>query len=156
MNKILYSVFHLSFIAHKFHFNIEGCKFQPMHQLFGDIYTMLNDDFDTIGEHLRTKGEKISCSLEEIQSESLVFDEGEAVDWGTMCECLSVNLKTIIERLREVSKDAEMTMDYETVDLVGGLMRQYAKKVWILDSFLVEEEEETKEKTIKPPYKYGN
>lgn len=136
----LQQVFANNFVAyfrsHVAHVNIQGRNFYSDHKLLGKIYEDLQGQIDTIAELLRSLGEFMPTSLEEVMGTSTV---NLAEVLGSAEELLA-EIKADLEDLKadyeELIAVAEADGHQEIANYAQDRVLQLAKYLWMLDSTL--------------------
>jgi len=128
----------------KYHWNVRGELFGPLHLLFEKQY---NDTFlvvDQVAERIRMLGESTQATLEEFLGLTRLTEMPGAVpDAGSMIADLLDDHEVIIQHLREDIVKIEQAGDAGTVDFLTQLLQQHEKTAWFLRAHLesVEDEE---------------
>ena len=122
--------------AHVAHVNTQGRNFYSDHKLLGKIYEDLSGQIDAIAELLRTLGEFMPASLEEVMGTSRI---SLAEITGTADQLLE-EIKTDLEDLKadyeELIAVADADGHLEISNYAQDRVLQLAKYIWMLDSSL--------------------
>lgn len=123
----------------KYHWNVEGPHFGPLHALFKDEYEQLLDIVDDVAERVRALGYKSLGTLHEfIAHATLKEDAGHYPHSQQMIKHLVVAHETIIKQIREdIDFTAEMK-DMGTNNFLCDLIEKHEKMAWMLRSHLAE------------------
>ena len=142
MNTIeqLTQVFNDNFVAyfrsHVSHVNIMGRNFKSDHELLGGIYEDLQSQIDTIGELLRTLGEFMPSSLNEVIDKSHIM--AYSIE-GTSDQLLS-DVKDDLDHLKdcyvELMEVSEREGHQEIANYAQDRILALAKQIWMLESTL--------------------
>ncbi len=136
----LQQVFANNFVAyyrsHVAHVNIQGRNFYSDHKLLGKIYEDLSGQIDTIAELLRTLGEFMPTSLDQIMGTSTV----SLADITGRAEELLAEIKADLEDLKgqyeELIAVAEADGHAEIANYAQDRVLALAKYIWMIDSTL--------------------
>jgi starvation-inducible DNA-binding protein len=138
----LQQVFADNFVAyyrsHVSHVNIQGRNFYSDHKLLGKIYEDLNGQIDTIAELLRSLGEFMPGSLDEVLGSAQIATgpvEGKA-------DTLLADVRADLDQLRgcyeELIAVADADGHVEISNYAQDRVLTLAKYLWMLDSTLDE------------------
>ena len=136
----LQQVFADNFVAyyrsHTAHANIQGRNFYSDHKLLGKIYEDLNAQIDTIAELLRTLGEFMPASLDEVlglTQISMMPCEGDA-------DTLLMDVRADLEQLKacheELIKVADEDGLLEISNYAQDRVLTLAKFIWMIEATL--------------------
>jgi len=136
----LQQVFANNFVAyyrsHVAHVNIQGRNFYSDHKLLGKIYEDLSGQIDTLAELLRTLGEFMPASLEQVMGTSTVT---LAEITGT-AEDLLEEIKRDLEELKgdyeELIAVADADGHVEISNYAQDRVLTLAKYIWMFESTL--------------------
>jgi len=124
------------FRAHVAHVNLMGRNFMSDHKLLGKIYEDLQGQIDSIAELLRTLGEFMPASLEQVMGTSTV----NLADVTGTAEELLAEIKADLADLKgdyeELIAVAEADGHAEIANYAQDRVLQLAKYIWMLDSTL--------------------
>jgi starvation-inducible DNA-binding protein len=129
----LFVLFHKTWV---YHWNVVGSDFEQLHTLFGEQYTEMFDEIDTLTEHMRYLGMKPVSTLTRAIEVSIIEEADSGIDATEMVLQLRDDNKKIIDILTDISEEADDKKQYATSNLVQSLMETHGKFVWKLRSFL--------------------
>jgi len=117
----------------KFHWNVEGKNFGPLHLLFKEQYERLFIIIDDVAERIRALGHMSPGTLAEfVQSATLVESPGKNPDDLGMITHLLADHEAIIRELR-VSVDLSAKLnDMGSNNFLAGLIEVHEKIAWML------------------------
>lgn len=119
-----------------YHWDVVGPDFHQLHTVFGDQYTTMFEEIDTLTEHMRYLGMKPVTTLSRVLEVSAIAEaDSEIVAFGMVAQLMDDNMR-IIQMLTAISEEADKKKQYATSNLVQGLMETHGKFVWMLRSFL--------------------
>jgi starvation-inducible DNA-binding protein len=121
----------------KYHWNVQGTHFGPLHDLFRTHYEQLFFIIDSIAERIASLGLDPLGTLNEFISHSILIEEpGENPNERGMIENLFLDHQTIIKQLREdIDLSIELN-DAGTNNFLSNLIEQHEKTAWILRAHL--------------------
>lgn len=121
----------------KFHWNVEGKWFGPLHQLFENQYEQLADIVDKVAERSLQLGIKTIGTLTEfLKLTTLEEAPGKNPSDTTMIELLLLDHEAIIEQIRgDIDLTAELN-DMGTNNFLCDLIEQHEKIAWMLRAHL--------------------
>jgi starvation-inducible DNA-binding protein len=136
----LQQVFANNFVAyyrsHVAHVNIQGRNFYSDHKLLGKIYEDLQGQIDTIAELLRTLGEFMPASLEQVMGTSTVSTADITGDAQDLLEEIKADLEDLKGHNEELMMVAEADGHKEIANYAQDRILTLAKYIWMLDSTL--------------------
>lgn len=122
-----------------YHWNVTGVNFQQFHELFGEQYTTMFEEIDTLTEHLRYLGIRPVSTLTRVTEVSHIdqaSNSAQSIDAMTMVKQLRDDNQKLIELLTDASEQADENKLYATSNLVQSLMETHGKFYWKLRSIL--------------------
>lgn len=128
----------LSTKTRKYHWNVNGPRFHPLHEFFRAQYEQLDTIVDEVAERIPQLGGKTISTLEEFKKLTRINeDPGLYPDGDKMLSNLLADHETIIRNLR-TNSDAcdEEYHDMGTNDFLIGLMQQHEKTAWMIRAHL--------------------
>ena len=135
----LTQVFNDNFVAyfrnHVAHVNTVGRNFSSDHALLGEIYEDLQDQIDTIAELLRTLGEEMPSSIEDVISGS-GFDSDTFGDAYRLLEIVRDTLDALKMEYESLMEVSEQEGHKEIANYAQDRILAIAKFIWKLDSTL--------------------
>lgn len=137
LNKLLANEYVLYTKTQKYHWNIVGKFFGPLHELFGKQYEALSIVIDTVAERVRALEHMALGTLAEFQEHATIKETpGKNPDDMGMIRDLLNDYETIIAQLRaDIDLSTEIN-DMGTNNFLGGLLEQHEKTAWMLRAHL--------------------
>jgi starvation-inducible DNA-binding protein len=136
----LQQVFANNFVAyfrtHVAHVNIQGRNFYSDHKLLGKIYEDLSGQIDTIAELLRTLGEFMPASLEQVMGTSTVNLADITGAAEELLEEIKADLADLKGDYEELMMVSEEDGHKEIANYAQDRILQLAKYIWMIDSTL--------------------
>jgi starvation-inducible DNA-binding protein len=124
--------------SQNYHWNVEGMFFVQLHDLFGKIYTEVQESIDVFAEQIRAMESYVPGSFARINELSRIEDETKIPTAKIMVERLLSDNETVIDSLNETFKLAEEFNQQGFVDFVAGRIDAHKKHSWMLRSILKE------------------
>jgi len=138
LSRLLADEFTLNTKTRKYHWNVTGPRFHPLHEFFKAQYTELDVIVDDVAERLPQLGSKTIATMEEFGRLSRIKeDAGKYPDANKMLSNLLADHETIIRNTR-TDADAcdERYHDMGTNDFLIGLIEQHEKIAWMIRAHL--------------------
>lgn len=136
LSKLLAESYTLYLKTQKFHWNVIGPHFQPLHEVFEGQYSELAEAIDTIAERLRALGSFAPGSFAEFSRLSSLTEEEGFPSAEAMIRRLLANHEAVAETCNTVFSSAEAANDQATMDLMADRLRTHQKTAWMLHSLL--------------------
>lgn len=137
LNKILANEYTLYTKTLKFHWNVKGKWFGPLHQLFQKQYEQLLDIADTIAEQVQILGHEAAGSLEEFMALKTIKEETKKVKNDTeMLKLLLSGHEELIDQLRKTLTVMAKTNNYALENVLQDILAKHEKTAWMLRSHL--------------------
>ena len=136
LNSLACSVADLRLTTHLVHVSLQGNAFYANHLLAERVYGGLDDEIDTVLEHLRTMNQPVPTSGRALVDGSMLpalTNPGDPVQAIGYLADASAQLRDLCNQLA-IAADA--AGDQLTVDLAGGLGREHASHYYLLSSVL--------------------
>ncbi len=140
LNKLLSDEYALYIKTQKFHWNVVGPNFGPLHKLFNKQYDQLALVVDEVAERVRALGFMAFGSLAEfIENTTISEDPSVNPDAQNMIKILLNDHETIIRELREQIKYTASKEDLGTENFLADLIVKHQKIAWMLRAHLLKE-----------------
>lgn len=137
LNNLLANEYVLYTKTNKYHWNVIGMSFGPLHSLFKKQYEELAEIVDHVAERVRALGFKAVGTLAEFVRATDIQEEiGSNPDDKQMIKNLLEGHEAVIKQLRQISSTAAQLSDEGTVNMVGGLIEGHEKTAWMLRAHL--------------------
>ncbi len=137
LNMLLCSEYTLYTKTLKYHWNVEGPLFGPLHLLFKEQYEQLLDIVDDVAERVRSLGDKSFGTMKEFLAHTTIKeDSGHYPDALDMIKQLLIAHETIIKQIRD---DIDLTAkinDMGTNNFLCDLIEKHEKTAWMLRAHL--------------------
>lgn len=137
LNALLANEFVLYGKTLKYHWNVKGELFGPLHQLFKEQYEQLLDIVDDVAERVRALDHESFGTLKEFLSHTVLKEQpGDNPSYKTMIGNLLKDHETIIQHIRnDIDLTAKLN-DMGTNNFLCDLMEKHEKTAWMLRAHL--------------------
>lgn len=122
--------------AQNFHWNVEGASFPQLHMLFEKIYEAVYEGIDTFAEQLRALQLYTPASLQKFSMLSVVNDEDDVPDQGSMVAELLSDSEKMANIFRITYEMAEQAGDHGLANFLAERQDIHKKYSWQLRSTL--------------------
>jgi len=137
LNNLLANEYVLYTKTLKYHWNVVGPFFGPLHDLFGKQYEQLSMNIDRIAERVRALEQMAFGTLSEFQKHATISETpGTNPDASGMIKDLLEGHETVISQLREILDLSAEVNDMGTNNFLGDLIEQHEKTAWMLRAHL--------------------
>lgn len=120
------------FMAHGYHWNVEGQDFSQYHSLFGDIYEDVYTSIDLIAENIRKLDDYAPFSLQKyLDLRTIEFKDVDPTPKAMANSLMKAN-KVLLERLNECFKEADKADQQGIADFISGRIDMHMKWEWQL------------------------
>lgn len=136
LNKCVSDEFVLFAKLFKYHWNVRGQNFKPLHSFFEELYEKAQDNFDLLAERVRALGEvSVGTMKEFLELTHLTEEAGRNPTETEMIGDLVKDYQIIIQHLRKDIAVIEK-LDPVTANMLMTLVEQHEKSAWMLRSHL--------------------
>ena len=132
LNKLLADVYVTFVQARNFHWNVVGKNFNDLHSKFQGIYEMMDGTGDSLAERVRMLDGTPDSTMAMWLSKASLKEVVAVETAEAMVVVLISNLESIIMSMRNMCEDT----DEATETMLGAMMEDIEKQVWMLRSFL--------------------
>lgn len=121
----------------KFHWNVEGKLFHPLHLFFESQYEQMLDIVDDVAERARALGIKAAGTLAEFLEHSTLKEQpGKNPNDLGMIEQLTIDHEIIIKYIRDHVEKVLEFGDAGTNNFLAELIEKHEKMAWMLRAHL--------------------
>jgi starvation-inducible DNA-binding protein len=119
--------------AHQYHWNVEGMFFQPLHELFGNIYNEVWPELDRIAEHIRAMDAYAPGTFTQFNEFSNIKDENFNLMTGKeMCSRLLASNDIVLKSIRDCFDSAVKEGNEALANLMAERQEAHQKHAWML------------------------
>lgn len=118
----------------RYHWNVEGENFLEYHKYFGKLYSFGIQSIDEVAELIRTKGVKVSASLNYVIQNSKIEDSEEILE-HMFEELLRDNYKMLLS-LHDAYFEADKASDLGIANLLQDKIQEHEKIQWFVKSIM--------------------
>ena len=134
LNKLLASTNVLYVKVRNYHWNVEGPHFQDYHKFFEETYDELAEQIDEIAERVRTLDNRPFSSMKEFLDYSFVNENLHPLTAHQMLLDLITEYNKLIDYINKHIPVTESFKDFGTTNFITGLLQDFEKKNWMLNS----------------------
>jgi starvation-inducible DNA-binding protein len=132
LKTLMADVVTMYFVAHGYHWNVEGPDFSQYHDLFADIYEDVYGSLDTIAEDLRKLDEYAPFTLSKFTDLRTVESVEVKPEPKAMAKALLKVNDGVIETINKAFKSAEKAGEQGIMDFLAGRDDMHKKWRWQL------------------------
>lgn len=136
LNTLLANEYMLYVKTQKYHWNVEGKLFGPLHNIFGKQYEELSEFIDHVAERVRALGFYAIGTLTEFVSHASITEDSSNPDDTTMTRNLLNDHEIIIKQIRTIMDLASKINDRGTDNMLGDMIEKHEKTAWMLRAHL--------------------
>lgn len=132
LNTLLADVVTMYFVAHGYHWNVEGQDFSQYHSLFGEVYDDVYGSIDPIAENLRKLGEYAPFNLQNfIDNRSVTFPTTKKEPQAMARALLRLN-EGVLETLNTAFDEATEEKQQGIANFLADRIDHHQKWSWFL------------------------
>lgn len=120
------------FMAHGYHWNVEGPDFKQYHDLFAEIYEDVYGSLDPLAENVRKLGEYAPFDLEAFVKTRSVKFQSTKPDAKSMAKALLKVNDGVIDSIKKAFDDATKEDEQGIADFLAGRDDMHKKWRWFL------------------------
>jgi starvation-inducible DNA-binding protein len=117
------------------HWNVKGRNFFDLHQKFEEQYEKAQQYADEIAERILSLSGKPLHTLTEYTKASNLIEVYGVVAGQKAVEVSILQLKTLIEELRQLVRMAGDIKDEGTADMLTGMLKAHEKDLWMFNAW---------------------
>ena len=134
LNKFLSELEIMSVKLQNYHWNVQGHNLFIIHSKLEEFYDEIREQIDEIAEHILAKGyEPLGTMKDFISNSEIVEAKNEKIKSEELLKIVTQDFNTLYKKVVEIKKSAEKVEDYETSALIDDYLRDYSKKLWMLN-----------------------
>lgn len=137
LNQLLSETFILYTKTLKFHWNVRGQNFGPLHAMFNANYLALQNQVDLIAERIRMHDELAAGTCTEFLANATIKENPGVypVDKEMLKELLADH-RVVIAALKKAVDQFNKENAQSDVDFATGLMQEHEKMAWFIRAHL--------------------
>jgi starvation-inducible DNA-binding protein len=120
------------FMAHGYHWNVEGQDFSQYHSLFADIYEDVYSAIDPIAENIRKLDDYAPFSLKKYMELTTVTFKDVEPSPKAMAKALATANESVIKTLNDSFDKATKANEQGVADFISGRIDMHKKWAWQL------------------------
>ena len=134
LNKFLSELEIMSVKLQNYHWNVQGHNFFVIHSKLEEFYDEIREQIDEIAEHILAKGyEPLGTMRDFISNSEIVEAKNEKIKSEELLKNVTQDYNTLYQKSLEIKKCAENFEDNETSALMDDYIKEYSKKLWMLN-----------------------
>lgn len=134
LNKFLSELEIMSVKLQNYHWNVQGHNFFVIHSKLEEFYDEISEQIDEIAEHILAKGyEPLGTMRDFISNSEIVEAKNEKIKSEELLKNVTQDYNTLYQKSLEIKKCAENFEDNETSALMDDYLKEYSKKLWMLN-----------------------
>jgi len=148
LNTVLASLQIFAQNTYVMHWQIKGEKFFEFHGVSGTLYDELGGTIDVIAERIRALDCMPITTFSEYLKMSTISELANGEDWNADVNSIVTSLNNILSQFKSAIVDAQAESDEGSVNMLGGLIECYEKKLWMFKSYLPQTNVSARTKTM--------
>lgn len=120
------------FMAHGYHWNVEGSDFSQYHSLFGEIYEDVYPSIDELAENIRKLDDYAPFSLQKFIDLRTIEFKDVKPNPKSMAQSLLKGNEDVIESYYKAFKEADKQDEQGLMDYLAGRIDMHKKWSWQL------------------------
>lgn len=134
LNKFLSELEIMSVKLQNYHWNVQGHNFFVIHSKLEEFYDEIREQIDEIAEYILAKGyEPLGTMRDFISNSEIVEAKNEKIKSEELLKNVTQDYNTLYQKSLEIKKCAENFEDNETSALMDDYLKEYSKKLWMLN-----------------------
>ena len=134
LNEFLSDLEVMAIKLQNYHWNVQGKEFFVLHEKLEEYYDEIRDQLDEIAEHILDKGYEPFGTMKDFMENSKIQEaKNEKIGRQEIYSSVSQDFQTLQQKVMQIKQEAEKQSDYETSSLMDDYLRNYAKKLWMLN-----------------------
>ena len=134
LNKFLSELEIMSVKLQNYHWNVQGSNFFTIHSKLEEYYDEIREQIDEIAEHILAKGhEQLGTMKDFIGNSEIAEAKNEKIKSEELLKNITQDYMILYKKALEIKKCAEKESDYETSSLIDDYLKEYSKKLWMLN-----------------------
>lgn len=120
-----------------YHWYITGSDFFVIHKKLEEFYNDVNGQIDDVAERiLAINGKPLASMTDYLKNSSLAEAEAKEIPAKKSLEAVQSDFKKMLELVKEIKVQAEKENDYGTSAQMDDYIRNYEKKLWMINAYL--------------------
>lgn len=117
-----------------YHWNVTGKGFFLTHEKLEEYYEEMREEIDEVAEHILANGcQPLGTMKDFIQNSEMQEAKNEKIKSLEIVENVIKDFQTLKQKAKEIKKKAEEQLDYATSSLMDEYLKNYSKKLWMLN-----------------------
>lgn len=117
-----------------YHWNVTGKGFFRTHEKLEEYYEEMREEIDEVAEHILAKGfQPLGTMKDFTQNAEIQEAKNEKIKSLDIVENVIKDFQTIKQKAMQIKQEAENKSDYATSSLMDEYLKNYSKKLWMLN-----------------------
>ncbi len=137
LNRLLKTALFLEDLYKRYHWQVSGPHFLPLHELFEQHMETLEAEIDAFGERIRALGGTPTWNPAEFAKQDIVPQPDESLEQDLAITREAFEMQaTYADALREAAGAFDEEGHYASHDLVVEYLRQHEQQAWFLREYI--------------------
>lgn len=120
-----------------YHWYVTGKGFFITHEKLEEYYEEMREQIDEIAEHILSKGyEPLATMKDFLENTEIQEAKNEKIKSLEIIKSIIKDLETLKNKAIEIKKEADNKSDYATSAMMDDYLKNYSKKLWMLNECL--------------------
>ena len=120
-----------------YHWYVTGKGFFITHEKLEEYYEEMREQIDEIAEHILSKGYKPLANMKDfLQNSEIQEAQNEKIKSLEIIKNIIKDLETLKKQAIKIKQEADNKSDYETSAMMDDYLKNYSKKLWMLNECL--------------------
>ena len=120
-----------------YHWYIKGTDFFVIHEKLEEFYNDVSVQIDDVAERiLAINGKPLATMTDYLKNSSLVEAEAKEIPAKKSLEAVQSDFEKMLVLVKEIKVQAEKENDYGTSAQMDDYIRDYEKKLWMINAYL--------------------
>ncbi len=134
LNEFLCDLEVMTVKTQNFHWNIQGKEFFVLHAKLEEYYDELREQIDEIAELIETKGFQPLGTMKNFLENSKIKEaNNEKIKSSEILSELIKDFTILCQKASVIKQNAEKESDYVTSSIIDEYLKDYTKKLWMLN-----------------------
>ena len=134
LNEFLCDLEVMNIKLQNYHWNIQGKGFFITHEKLEEYYNEIRKQIDEIAEHILALGYQPLGTMQDFMKNSEIQEaKNEKIKSIPVIKNVIDDLKVMQQKAIKIKQEAEKQSDYATSSMMDEYLRNYSKKLWMLN-----------------------
>lgn len=138
LNQYLSNLAVFNIKLHNLHWNVTGINFAQVHTFTESLYNEAFENFDTIAERMKMKGEMPLTTMRAYLAQATIQEiEPKSFSTKEVLDILISDISLLKAEVLVLRQEASACDDFGTVNLLEDQISAYDKNLWFLESMVL-------------------